>query len=420
MNAPKRDSSTAFMRMSLFLVCLVGLLIGGGSWWLVRYSEATLAERAQVAQLRLSEGLSVALIESLVVRDYGALESRLSQAMANPAMRAVAVTNQRGQVLSMVRRDVQTGKVAPVFIEKYLSPPTEKTNFVRRDLGSVSQSWSTLQAGQPLGWLYIEVTDDATDILMTLGQRTLMVAVGLAVVLLLVFGVILRKAYVVIDSNEFRLKSENTKLTDKANNDPLTGLPNRDALMVQLQQSMAQIQTAGLGSLAVCFIDLDRFKPINDEHGHVVGDKVLQSVAGRIRSVARNGDFLARIGGDEFILIVHGLENIWEVEPVLSRLLHVTTSPILAGGHSAWIGFSIGVTIYPQDASTPEALIQHADEAMYKAKRAGGGGWAMWQVEGAEAEADTGAAPSSTASTVSTASTASTAPSTTSGTASKA
>jgi diguanylate cyclase (GGDEF)-like protein len=389
MNAPKRDSSTAFLRMSLFLVCLVGLLIGGGSWWLVRYSESTLAERAQVAQLRLSEGLSVALIENLVVRDYGALESRLSQAMANPAMRAVAVTNQRGQVLSMVRRDVQTGKVAPVFIEKYLSPPTEKTNFERRDMGSVSQSWSALQAGQPLGWLYIEVTDDATDILMTLGQRTLMVAVGLAVVLLLVFGFILRKAYVVIDSNEFRLKSENSKLTDKANNDPLTGLPNRDALMVQLQQSMAQIQTAGLGSLAVCFIDLDRFKPINDEHGHVVGDKVLQSVAGRIRSVARNGDFLARIGGDEFILIVHGLENIWEVEPVLSRLLHVTTSPILAGGHSAWIGFSIGVTIYPQDASTPEALIQHADEAMYKAKRAGGGGWAMWQVEGAVAEADT-------------------------------
>jgi diguanylate cyclase (GGDEF)-like protein len=389
MNAPKRDSSTAFLRMSLFLVCLVGLLIGGGSWWLVRYSEATLAERAQVAQLRLSEGLSVALIENLVVRDYGALESRLSQAMANPAMRAVAVTNQRGQVLSMVRRDVQTGKVAPVFIEKYLSPPTEKTNFERRDMGSVSQSWSALQAGQPLGWLYIEVTDDATDILMTLGQRTLMVAVGLAVVLLLVFGFILRKAYVVIDSNEFRLKSENSKLTDKATNDPLTGLPNRDALMVQLQQSMAQIQTAGLGSLAVCFIDLDRFKPINDEHGHVVGDKVLQSVAGRIRSVARNGDFLARIGGDEFILIVHGLENIWEVEPVLSRLLHVTTSPILAGGHSAWIGFSIGVTIYPQDASTPEALIQHADEAMYKAKRAGGGGWAMWQVEGAVAEADT-------------------------------
>ena len=316
----------------------------------------------------------------------------------------------------MVRRDLTTGKVSPVFIEKYLSPPTEKNNFVRRDMGAVSQSWSALQAGQPLGWLYLEVTDDAADILMSLGQRTLMVAVGLAVVLLLVFGYILRKAYVVIDSNEFRLKSENTKLTDKANNDPLTGLPNRDALMVQLQQSMAQIQTAGLGSLAVCFIDLDRFKPINDEHGHVVGDKVLQSVAGRIRSVARNGDFLARIGGDEFILIVHGLENIWEVEPVLSRLLHVTTSPILAGGHSAWIGFSIGVTIYPQDASTPEALIQHADEAMYKAKRAGGG-WAMWQVEGAEAEADTGAAPSSTASTVSTASTA---PSTTSGTASKA
>lgn len=101
----------------------------------------------------------------------------------------------------MVRRDLTTGKVSPVFIEKYLSPPTEKTNFVRRDMGAVSQSWSALQAGQPLGWLYLEVTDDAADILMSLGQRTLMVAVGLAVVLLLVFGYILRKAYVVIDSN---------------------------------------------------------------------------------------------------------------------------------------------------------------------------------------------------------------------------
>ena len=92
-------------------------------------------------------------------------------------------------------------------------------------------------------------------------------------------------------------------------------------------------------------------------------------------------DVLARYGGDEFVLIVHGLDNIWEVEPVLSRLLHVTTNPILAGGVSAWIGFSIGVTIYPQDASDATTLIQHADVAMYKAKRAGGSGWAMWQVE---------------------------------------
>jgi diguanylate cyclase (GGDEF)-like protein len=225
----------------------------------------------------------------------------------------------------------------------------------------------------------MEVADDTAEILRSLGLQTLWVASALAVVLLTVFAVILRRAYLVIDGNEFRLKTENSQLTDKANNDPLTGLPNRDALMVQLQYSMGEIQRGGRGSLAVCFIDLDRFKPINDLHGHVVGDQVLQSVAGRIRSVARNGDYLARIGGDEFVLIVHGLDKIWEIEPVLSRLLHATTSPILAAGHTAWIGFSIGVTIYPQDDATPELLIQHADEAMYKSKRAGGGGWAMWQ-----------------------------------------
>jgi len=378
MRAPAKESSSAFVRMALLLVVLVGSLIGGGSWWLVRYSEATLSERNEIAQMRLSEGLSVAVMEYLVVRDYGAIESRLTQAMANPAMRAVAVTNTRGQVVSMVRRDAKTGAVATVFIEKYLAPPVGQT-FVHQDMGTNSQSWQVLQAGQPMGWLYIELSDDTSAILMTLGQQTLLVAVGLAAIMLGVFGTILRRAYLVIEGNEARLKTENSQLTDKVNNDPLTGLPNRDALTLQLASSMAQIQQSGMGSLAVCFIDLDRFKPINDEFGHVVGDKVLQSVAGRIRTVARNGDFLARIGGDEFILIVHGLENIWEVEPVLSRLLHVTTNPILAGQQSLWIGFSIGVTIYPQDNSNERDLIQHADEAMYKAKRAGGGGWAMWQ-----------------------------------------
>jgi diguanylate cyclase (GGDEF)-like protein len=380
MRTAKKESSSTFLRMALLLVVLVGGLIGGGSWWLVRASEATLSERSAIAQMRLSEGLSVAVMESLVVRDYGAIESRLIQAMSNPAMRTVAVTNPRGQVVSMVRRDAKTGVAGPVFIEKYLAPPIGES-FVREDLGAVSQSWRVLQAGQPMGWLYIELVDDTADILRVLGQQTLLVAVGLAVVMLLVFGTILRKAYLVIEGNEIRLKTENLQLTDKVNNDPLTGLPNRDALTLQLAGSMAQIQQTGLGSLAVCFIDLDRFKPINDEHGHVVGDKVLQSVAGRIRTVARNGDFLARIGGDEFILIVHGLENIWEVEPVLSRLLHVTTHPILAGQQSVFLGFSIGVTIYPQDNSSAEELIQHADEAMYKAKRAGGGGWAMWQAQ---------------------------------------
>lgn len=375
-----RDSSRTFLKMSLFLVVLLSALIVGGAWWLNHYAEQVLSERHEIAQQRLSEGLSLAVIEDLVVRDYAALESRLTQAMSNAALQQLAVTNTRGQVLSMVRREEGSGRVAPVFIEKYLSPPPSGS-FVSEDTGATTKAWRQLQSGQPIGWLYIEVRDDTAELLTHLGQQTLMVAIGLGTVMLLAFSLILRRAYLVIGANESHLKTENSKLNDKANHDPLTGLPNRVALLQKLQQSMTEIQTAGIGSLAVCFIDLDRFKPINDEHGHGVGDKVLQSVAGRIRSVARSGDVLARIGGDEFVLIVHGLDNIWEVEPVLSRLLHVTTNPILAGGVSAWIGFSIGVTIFPQDASDATTLIQHADVAMYKAKRAGGSGWAMWQAE---------------------------------------
>ncbi len=383
-NTPK-NSSQAFLRMSLFLIGLVGALIFAGSWGMMRYSQSLLTERHTLALTRMAQGLSVAVIEDMVLRDFGALESNLVRAFSNESVRTLAVTDNAGQVISKVRRDEKSNQVQALFIDKFMAPPTEGS-FQIREMGASTHSWQMLQSGKPLGWLYMEVQDDTAQVMTQLGWRTLYLAIGLAVVLLSVFAYILRKAYVVIDGNESHLKSENSKLSDKANNDPLTGLPNRVALMQKLQESMNRINEVGTGSLAVCFIDLDRFKPVNDEHGHAVGDKVLQAVAGRIRSIARGGDYLARIGGDEFVLIVHGLENTWEVEPVLSRLLHVTTSPILAEGHSAWIGFSIGVAIYPQDSSDPLHLIQHADEAMYKAKRAGGGGWALWQLEDAAQE----------------------------------
>jgi diguanylate cyclase (GGDEF)-like protein len=378
----KKNSSRAFARMAIFLVALVSCLLLGGSWLVYSHSEKLFEERRQTSMVMLTEGVSLAVLESLLVRDFGAIEARLMQALSNGNVQSAAVTDVRGNVIANVARDANTGRPMAVFSTQRMTPPTAGSSAVLDDDGNLL-SWHALNGANPVGWLRLEMVDDTKKALRSLARETLIVAVIFSGFMLLVFGWILRRAYVVIDGNEVRLQTENSHLTDKANNDPLTGLPNRTALMQKLQDSMARVDEAGTGSLAVCFIDLDRFKPVNDEHGHRVGDKVLQSVTSRIRTMARQGDFLARIGGDEFVLIVHGLENTWEIEPVLSRLLHVTTTPFLAEGHSARLGFSIGVTIYPQDKSDANTLINHADQAMYKAKRTGGGGWALWQA-GAE------------------------------------
>jgi diguanylate cyclase (GGDEF)-like protein len=376
----KKNSSNAFARLSIFLVAMVSCLLLGGSWLVYSHSEKLFEERRQTSMVMLTEGVSLAVLESLLVRDFGAIEARLIQALSNGNVQSAAVTDVRGNVIANVARDAKTGRPMAVFSEQRMTPPAGGPSSTVDEDGNLL-AWRMLNSSNPVGWLRMEVADDTKQALRSLARETLIVAVIFSGFMLLVFGWILRRAYVVIDGNEVRLQTENSDLTDKANNDPLTGLPNRMALMHKLQESMARLDEAGTGSLAVCFIDLDRFKPVNDQHGHRVGDKVLQSVTSRIRTMARQGDFLARIGGDEFVLIVHGLANTWEVEPVLSRLLHVTTTPFLAEGHAARLGFSIGVTIYPQDKSDANTLINHADEAMYKAKRTGGGGWALWHPE---------------------------------------
>jgi diguanylate cyclase (GGDEF)-like protein len=376
----KKDSSIAFLRLAAFLVALVTCLLLGGSWLVYSHSQKLFEERRQTSMVMLTEGVSLAVLESLLVRDFGAIEARLIQALSNGNVQSAVVTDVRGNVIANVVRDAKTNRPMAVFSEQRLTLPVDGPSSVIDDDGNLL-NWHVLNAANPVGWLRLEVADDTQQALRSLARETLIVAVIFSGLMLLVFGWILRRAYLIIDGNEVRLQTENSDLTDKANNDPLTGLPNRMALMHKLNESMARIDEAGSGSLALCFIDLDRFKPVNDEHGHRVGDKVLQSVTSRIRTMARQGDFLARIGGDEFVLIVHGLANTWEIEPVLSRLLHVTTTPFLAEGHSARLGFSIGVTIYPQDKSDANTLISHADQAMYKVKRTGGGGWALWLPE---------------------------------------
>jgi diguanylate cyclase (GGDEF)-like protein len=168
-----------------------------------------------------------------------------------------------------------------------------------------------------------------------------------------------------------RVRQARERLEHIAHHDTLTSLPNRLLLGDRLHQSMAQAQRRGQ-SLALAYLDLDGFKEINDRHGHDVGDELLIAVAQRLKAALREGDSLARIGGDEFIAVLVDLEQAADCGPVLDRLLLAASDPVTVGnGQVLKVSASIGVTFYPQDDVDADKLLRHADHAMYLAKQSG-------------------------------------------------
>ncbi|MFZ0043063.1 MAG: EAL domain-containing protein [Solirubrobacteraceae bacterium] len=170
------------------------------------------------------------------------------------------------------------------------------------------------------------------------------------------------------------------QLTYMAYHDPLTGLPNRTQVEQQLDLALARARRTA-GAVALMFIDLDDFKEVNDRLGHAAGDRLLAAVATRLRSVLRDSDLLARQGGDEFIVVLADLSGdpISAAENVGSKMLRSLREPFVVGGSRLRTSASIGVSLYPDDASDTEALMRHADTAMYQAKGAGGGRIAVHQ-----------------------------------------
>lgn len=156
-----------------------------------------------------------------------------------------------------------------------------------------------------------------------------------------------------------------------AYHDPLTHLPNRMLFRDRVQQAVAQAQRAH-SKLAVMFIDLDGFKAVNDMHGHNNGDCLLEEVAERIRLCVRSGDTVARLGGDEFTVLLREVKDVESIETVARKLLDVAVQPYaLDSEKPVSVSFSIGIGVYPEDGDNFDALLSHADQAMYEAKQGG-------------------------------------------------
>ena len=183
------------------------------------------------------------------------------------------------------------------------------------------------------------------------------------------YGKVVR--YVGVFSDITHIKEHEAKLSRIANYDALTGIPNRLLLADRMRQSIAQTFREQ-NMMAVCYIDLDGFKPINDTMGHDAGDTVLVEIARRIENTIRGGDTVARLGGDEFVVLLLGLERYDECATSLERLLAAISQPLIVKSRACAVSASIGVSLYPLTEENPDILLRHADQAMYAAKKSGG------------------------------------------------
>ncbi len=160
--------------------------------------------------------------------------------------------------------------------------------------------------------------------------------------------------------------------------DALTHLPNRALFNDRLKQAIAAAHR-NKARLALMFIDLDKFKPVNDTYGHGVGDLLLKDVALRIQDCLRDSDTAARIGGDEFVILLPAIETQRDASKVGEKILHALNQPFALAGHTLNISASIGVAVYPEHGSEEKLLVKSADIAMYHAKKNGRNNVKMYQ-----------------------------------------
>jgi len=179
------------------------------------------------------------------------------------------------------------------------------------------------------------------------------------------------KTYVALFSDITEMKQHNQQLEHIAHYDLLTNLPNRILLAQRLEDAMQATKESNL-SLAVVYLDLDGFKIVNDTYGHDVGDKLLIELSNLMSACLRDGDTLARIGGDEFVAVLTNIEVMDDCERVIKRLLTAAMTPIIVDNEkTTQVSTSIGITLYPYDNVEADQLMRHADQAMYSAKQTG-------------------------------------------------
>lgn len=360
------------MWVSLFVLVML-LLVG---IWSYKQTNDIVRQTQEQAGTGLAIGLANAVEENLIVRNFAQIEVQLLQAMSDEQVQSALIADSDGKILSEAQRNPGTGKVQVLFKDI-------GNRFTERPV-TTAESADTLQIIKPIGstsnvgWVQLQFNRQRGQALLNGIHLQLLLIVGLsALIMLVVLGFSLRNTYSKIKSKQAYIEDLNDSLHSAAFYDPLTKLPNRPLLRDRLQQALS-LSARSHHFVAICYIDLDGFKEINDQFGHDAGDVVLIEVAKRLNLAVRQHDTVARIGGDEFVLVINDLSNPFDSAPILDRLLIDLTQPIDIGHHMVSIGASMGVSVSHQHGNNPGALITLADKAMYQAKNNGKNQWCFY------------------------------------------
>ena len=172
-------------------------------------------------------------------------------------------------------------------------------------------------------------------------------------------------------------KHHQAMIAQLAHHDSLTGLPNRLLFQDRIEIGLGRVERGE--SLALLYLDLDRFKSVNDTLGHPVGDELLKAVAGRLKSNTRAMDTVARLGGDEFAIVLTGTKSLANIEAIARRIIAAISAPYEIGKHAITIGASVGIALAPNDGNTADQLLKNADLALYRAKKKGRGTFSFFE-----------------------------------------
>jgi diguanylate cyclase (GGDEF)-like protein len=363
----------------VWLSLIAMLIISMGSIWTFYSMNALIRVTQEQREIALGKGLANTISDLIVTREYAEIETDLQQVMGNPDIRSVFVIDLQGNVLAHLERKTRQDEVRSNFsLRKVDLPQHLEGEFAVIKEGDASVLWYQVNPGIPLAWIRIESFDKLTDALLSNLRTNIMASVF--VLCLSLFGVavvLLNRVKKTSEEKERQLLRKNETLHIAANIDALTKLPNRLALGGLLDDAMARsIQSADL--LAICFLDLDEFKSVNDRMGHLSGDSLLIAAAGRMLKAVRDNDSVIRLGGDEFVLLLGNIKSKIELDQLLARILELLSSPFMINGQQVLISASIGATIFPFDTSSTSNLLAHADIAMYEAKRKGKNAWALY------------------------------------------
>jgi diguanylate cyclase (GGDEF)-like protein len=270
----------------------------------------------------------------------------------------------------------EISKITEVFSEA--SAVLKKVMQERKPLveGPVTDHWGTwVSARIPVGitantqnFVMLNIDVDAAGWSKRLLAKTFLPALLTLFFLTIFTGLILRNQY--IENLLKQLFTTNSELSELAYYDSLTGLPNRRLLDDRASLAFKAAKRAKQ-MVAIMFLDLDYFKAVNDDYGHDIGDHLLVNVATRLKVLLRSEDTLARIGGDEFVILLPKIEDEQQATVAAEKIIKELTKPFVIDDKELQIGGSLGVAIYTKHGATPNSLLKCADEAMYSAKRLG-------------------------------------------------